>query len=313
MIKAGVHPVKRVKSRNLVRNRYLYAMLLPAVLLVFVFWYVPLTGWLIAFVQYRPGIPLLSAKWTGLQQFIGFFTDTDDYVHLIRNTLAINISSLIANMTTAFLFAILLNEIRWRYFSKLIQTVTFFPFFVSWIIIYSLSSAMFATSAGAINETLIQWGVIAEGVNLLGDPRYSWMFMIALGVWKYAGYNSVIFISAISAISSEYYEAAQIDGANRFQRILYITIPGLMPTAIVLLILNSGWILNSNFEQFYLFTNATNWQRMEVLDIYIYKYGLQLLNYPYATAVGIMKTFISLIILMVVNQISKKATGKAIF
>jgi len=313
MIRAEIHPGRRRKTGKLIRNRYLYAMLLPAVLLIFVFWYVPLAGWLIAFVQYRPGVPLLSAKWTGLQQFTGFFTDTDDYVHLIRNTLAINVGSLIANLSSAFLFAILLNEIRWRFFAKIIQTVTFFPFFVSWIIIYSLSSAMFATSAGAVNETLIQWGLIAEGVNVLGDPRYSWIFMIAIGVWKFGGYNSVIFISAIASIPSEYYEAAQIDGANRFQRILYITIPGLLPTLIVLLILNSGWILNSNFEQFYLFTNATNWEKMEVLDIYIYKYGLQLLNYPYATAVGIMKTFISLILLLGVNQISKKTTGKAIF
>lgn len=298
---------------KIVRQRYLYAMLIPAVLIVFTFSYVPLFGWMIAFVHYQPGFPLFNSEWVGLQQFKAFFTETNDYMYLLRNTLSINIGALIANLGTAFLFALLLNEIRQRFFGKLIQTVTFFPFFISWIIIYSLSSALFATSSGAINETLVQWGWIDEGINVLGDPMYSWAFIILIGVWKFLGYNSVIFISAIASIPSEFYEAAQIDGANRFQRMWHITIPNLIPTLIVLLILNSGWILNSNFEQFYLFTNTTNWEKMEVLDIYIYRYGLQLLNYPYATAVGIMKTIISLIIIMSVNTIAKKTTGKAIF
>lgn len=286
---------------------------MPAVLLVFTFAYVPLFGWYLSFVDYQLGFPLFSSEWVGLRQFRAFFTETDDFIYLLRNTLSINIGSLIANLSAAFVFALLLNELRQRFFGRLIQTVTFFPFFISWIIIYSLSSALFATSAGAINQTLVQWGWIDGGINVLGDPKYAWALIIAIGVWKYLGYNSVIFIASIASIPAEYYEAAQIDGANRFQRILYITVPNLIPTLIVLLILNSGWILSSNFEQFYLFTNATNWERMEVLDIYIYKYGLQLLNYPYATAVGIMKTVLSLLIIIIVNAISKKATGKAIF
>ncbi|MBP1988818.1 ABC transporter permease [Paenibacillus eucommiae] len=300
-------------AARLFRQRDLYMMLLPAVLLVFVFWYVPILGWIIAFINFKPGFSLFPAEWTGLQQFKDFFMQSTDYMYLLRNTLSINIGSLITNLFTAFVFAILLNEIRSRFFGKLVQTITFFPFFVSWVIIYSLSSALFASSSGAINEALVQWGVLDEGVNILGDPKYSWIFMILLSAWKYLGYNSVIFIAAIASIPAEHYEAAEIDGANRFQKIWHITIPGLIPTLIVLLILNSGWILNSNFEQFYLFTNGTNWEKMEVLDMYIYKYGLKLLNYPYATAVGIMKTFISLMLIIGVNAISKKATGKAIF
>ncbi|BBI33905.1 ABC transporter permease [Cohnella abietis] len=298
---------------KIVKQRYLFAMLLPAVLIVFTFSYVPIFGWIIAFVNYRPGVPLFSSEWVGLKQFVAFFTETKDFVYLLRNTLSINIGALIANLGTAFVFALLLNEIRLKFFGRLIQTVTFFPFFISWIIIYSLSSSLFATSSGAINETLVQWGWIKEGINVLGDPKYAWAFIILIGVWKFLGYNSVIFISSIASIPSEFYEAAQIDGANRFQRMWYITIPNLIPTLIVLLILNSGWILNSNFEQFYLFTNTTNWEKMEVLDIYIYRYGLQLLNYPYATAVGIMKTVISLVIIVLVNATAKKTTGKAIF
>ncbi|GBG06453.1 sugar ABC transporter permease [Paenibacillus agaridevorans] len=295
------------------RHRELYLMLLPAVVLVFIFWYVPILGWIIAFVNYKPGISLSSAEWVGFQQFKSFFTQSSDYIYLLRNTLAINIGTLISNLFTAFVFAILLNEIRLRFFGRFIQTVTFFPFFISWVIIYSLSNALFAPSSGAINEMLVEWGILNEGINLLGDPQYSWGLMIALNAWKHLGYNSVIFIASIVSIPSDYYEAAEIDGANRFQKIWHITIPALIPTLIVLLILNSGWILNSNFEQFYLFTNGTNWEKIEVLDMYIYKYGLKLLNFPYATAVGIMKTFISLALIIVVNEISKRATGKAVF
>ncbi|MFD0958157.1 ABC transporter permease [Paenibacillus chungangensis] len=313
MNRAAMHPMKRKKASVLFAQRYLYLMLLPAVLFLFVFWYVPIFGWLIAFINYKPGFKLFPAEWTGLLQFRSFFTDSKDFIYLLRNTLAMNIGSLIANLGAAFVFALLLNEIRYRFFGRIIQSVTFFPFFISWIIIYSLSSALLATSSGAVNETLVQWGFIEEGVNVLGDPKYAWMFMILLGVWKYLGYNSVIFISSIASIPQDYYEAASMDGANRFQRMWHITVPALVPTLIVLLILNSGWVLNSNFEQFYLFTNSTNWEKMEVLELYIYKYGLQLLNYPYATAVGIMKTFVSLILIIMVNAIAKKATGKAIF
>lgn len=313
MAHSAVYARRPSKLTKMARQKYLYLMLLPAVVLVFVFSYVPLAGWIIAFIQFRPGFDLFPAEWTGLRQFTSFFLQGDDYIYLLRNTLAMNIGSLITNLFSAFLFALLLNEVRNRYFGKLVQTVTFFPFFVSWVIIYSFSSALFASSAGAINETLIGWGLIDEGVNFMGDPKYAWMFMIGLSAWKYLGYNSVIFISSIASIPSEYYEAAEIDGAGRFRKAWHITIPSMVPTLIVLLILNSGWILNSNFEQFYLFTNTTNWEKMEVLDIYIYKFGLQLLNYPYATAVGIMKTFISLALIVGVNSLSKKATGKAIF
>ncbi|GGD53183.1 ABC transporter permease [Paenibacillus nasutitermitis] len=299
-------------SRKLYNQRYLFLMLLPAVILVFVFSYVVLSGWLIAFINYRPGFNILRSPWIGFEQFKVFLTQSQDYSYLLRNTLIMNIGSLITNLFTAFIFAILLNEVRSRLFGKIVQTVTFFPFFVSWVIIYSLVNALFAPSTGAINETLVNWGVLNEGLNLLGDKSYSWGMMILLDAWKTLGYNSVIFLAAIAGVSPDEYEAAEIDGANRFQKIVYVLIPNLMPTVIVLLILNSGWILNSNFEQFFLFTNTTNWETMEVFDMYVYKFGLKLLNYPYATAVGIMKSIVSLLILIAVNAISKKSTGRSI-
>ena len=287
-------------------------MVAPAVILVFLFNYVTLSGWIIAFKDYKLGQSILSAKWVGLKQFKAFLLEGSDWGYLLTNTLVMNISMLIVNMLIAVAFALLINELRNKRFAKTIQTTSFFPFFISWVIVYSLTHALFAVSTGAANQMLVDMGLLSKGLNILGDEKYSWGLTIILSLWKSLGYNAVIFIAAISGIPPEEYEAAEIDGANRWQKITNITLPNLMPTVVVLLIMNSGWILNSNFEMYYLFTNGTNWAKMEVLDMYIYKYGLRLGNYPYSIAVGMMKTFVSIILLFLVNQISKRVSDKSI-
>jgi putative aldouronate transport system permease protein len=303
-------PKRKKLLLKLIRQRYLYLMLIPSFVLVVLFSYIPLVGWIIAFKNYQIGLNVWHAKWTGMEQFEAFLLQSDDYMYLIRNTLVMNISSIIVLLVGAIVFSILINELKLRWFARIVQTCSFFPFFVSWVIVYSLVYSLFGVSSGAINHTLIQMGLINEGIDILGSPQYSWALVIFMSMWKLLGYDSVIFIAAISSISPEQYEAADIDGANRWQKTIHITLPSLMPTFIVLLIMNSGWILNSNFDLFYLFTGPTNWPRMEVLDMYIYKYGLQLTNYPYATAVGMIKSFVSIGILLIVNALSKKVTGK---
>jgi putative aldouronate transport system permease protein len=300
-------------QRKLYRQRYLFLMLAPAFLLVLIFNYVPLVGWMLAFKRYQVGLGFWASEWVGLEQFKRFFMQSTDYVYLLQNTLSINFMMIITNLTLGLLFAILLNEIRRRFFVKIIQTVSFFPFFISWVIIYSIANTFLSSSSGLLNELLMKWGILSEGLNILGESKYAWPLVILLEAWKSVGYISIIFIAAISAIPGEQYEAADIDGATRVQKLKFITIPNLMPTFVVILILNSGWILNSNFELFYMFTNATNWEKMEVLDMYIYKFGLQQLNYSYASAVGIVKTIVSIAILLSVNAFSKKMTGKSIF
>ncbi|MBO9606564.1 MAG: sugar ABC transporter permease [Paenibacillaceae bacterium] len=302
----------RRSPRRWYRYRYLYAMALPAVVLVFLFNYVVLAGWIIAFKNYRAGMTLWSAKWVGLKNFNDFFLRSDDYIFLLRNTLVMNLGALFVGLFSAFVFAILLNEIRHRFFAKLVQTTTFFPFFISWVIIYAFMNSLFAPSTGAVNELLAGWGWISDPINLLGDKKFSWTLMIGLETWKGLGYNSVIFLAAIAGIPAEQYEAAEVDGAGRFWKIVHVTVPNMMPTLVVLLILNSGWILNSNFDQYFLFTNATNWESMQVLEMYIYRYGLQLLNYPFATAVGIMKSVVSILLVIGVNALSKRVNGQSI-
>lgn len=311
--KTHTAPLKnRFEWSKFKKNRNLYFMIAPAFILVFIFCYIPLAGWIIAFKNYQIGLHLWSAKWIGFTEFKNFLFQSNDYLYLLRNTLVMNISSIVINLIAACIFAIFINELRSKKFARVVQTISFFPFFISWVIVYSIVHALLGVSTGAINQTLEDLGFLKHGLDILGDPKFAWGLIIFLALWKTLGYNGVIFIAAISSISTEQFEAADIDGASRFQKIIYITVPSLLPTIVVLLILNSGWILNSNFDLFYLFTNATNWPKMEVLDMYIYKYGLQLTNYPYATAVGIMKSIVSVLIILGVNQAAKKATGKGI-
>ncbi|MBO7743689.1 sugar ABC transporter permease [Paenibacillus sp. MWE-103] len=306
-----IAPTRKFLNK-LYRQRYLFMMLAPAVLLVFTFSYLTLGGWVIAFKQYQIGQSMWSADWAGWYHFKSFLLESPDFVRLLENTLSMNVMMLVVNLAAAMIFAILLNEVKSRKFARVVQTLSFFPFFISWVIVYSIMSALMAVSSGAINVSLIKWGLLEQGLNILGDPKFSWWLVVALSLWKSIGYNGVIFIAAIASISSEQYEAADIDGASRFQKIIYITLPNLLPTLIVLLIMNSGWILNSNFDMYYLFSNATNYERMEVLDIYIYNYGIKLTNYSYATAVGIMKSAVSIALLLFVNAMAKRINDKSI-
>lgn len=305
-------PARKSWIRKAIKQRYLFLMLLPAVFMIFLFHYIPLSGWIMAFKNYQVGISIWAVPWTGLDQFKAFFVESRDFIYLLRNTLVMNLSVIFLNITLALTFAIMLNEVKHKGFKKIVQTVSFFPFFVSWVIVYSIIHALFGVSTGAINVSLMNWGIIESGINLLGDKAFSWGLIIFVMAWKYLGYNGVIFLASVTSIPSDQYEAASIDGAGRFARIWHITIPNLIPTVIILLIMNVGWVLNSDFELFYLFTNPTNWETMEVLDMYIYKYGLQMGNFSYATAVGIIKTVVSLLLVIGVNALSKKLTDKSI-
>jgi len=299
--------------QKLYRQRYLLLMLAPTIILISVFAYKPLTGWVMAFKDYRPGKNLWETNWVGLSYLIEFFQDTSDSWRVIKNTLVMNFTSLMNNMLCAMIFAILLNELSSFKFKRFVQTVSLFPFFISWMITYSIVYVFFSVNAGVVNTFLVSAGILKDGINILGDPKYSWGLMIGLNLWKSLGYNSIIFLAAIAGIDQELYEAATIDGASWFQKALYITVPCISPTFAVLIILNSGWLLESNFEQFYIFTNPTNITTMEVFEMYIYRFGLGMGRYAYATAVCIVKTAVSLILLTSVNYLSKRLTDKSVF
>ena len=294
------------------RQKWLLLMLLPAFICTIFFNYLPLSGWYIAFSEYKLGGGIFDGEFVGLKYFLKIIEESSDLGYLIRNTLVMNGVSIFQNIFVALVLAILLKEIRWKKGGKIVQTVTFFPYFVSWVISYAIVWSLLAVNSGAINQVLKANGIIQKGLNVLGDPKHSWTLVILLNLWKNTGYNTVIFLSAISGISTEQYEAAALDGANRFQKIRYITLPNLLPTAAVLLIMNAGWVLNSSLEMMFIYNNATNWSRMETLDMYIYKFGLSMLDFPYATAMTIIKTLVSILLLLFVNWVTKRLTKTSV-
>ncbi|MDR1566395.1 MAG: ABC transporter permease subunit [Treponema sp.] len=300
-------------GKRINRHKFTLVMLLPAFVLTFIFAYVPVSGWVMAFTDYRIGGGLFSGEFAGLRFFKRFLFDSSDFSYLLRNTLVMNVSAVVVNLIIAVVFSIMLHEIRLKGLSKTLQTATFFPYFISWVISYSVVWALFAVRSGAINQFLVEANLVPSGINLLGDPKYSWGLMIFLSMWKHTGYNSVIFLATISGIPHEEYEAAAIDGAGRFRLMYHVTLMNMLPTVAILLIMNSGWVLSSSLEQFFVFSNSTNWETMEVLDMYIYKFGLKNLNYSYATAVGILKTVVSIFLVWAANFGSKKLNGSSIF
>jgi ABC-type polysaccharide transport system permease subunit len=285
-------------------------MSLPFVLLIFAFSYVPLFGWIYAFTDYKPGMRFSDLSFTGFRAFGTFFMGSRDFGRVMRNTMVMSGLSLISTPLPV-LFAILLNEIRSTRYRRLVQTLTTLPNFISWIIVFSLCFAIFASN-GMLNMTLIRLGF--EPVqSILANNDAVWGFQWALGTWKSLGWGAIIYIAAIAGIDTQLYEAAQIDGANRFQRIIHVTLPGLSNTYIVLLLLGIGNILRNGFEQFYVFHNPLVSDRIQVLDYYVYRVGLLMNDYPMSTALGMAMTLISLTILFLANGASKRIRGEAIF
>lgn len=283
---------------------------LPFMAIVFFMKYVPIMGWILSVFEYRPGRFILDCKFVGLKFFEMVFTDRD-ILNTFKNTLIFSgIGYLISPLP--MIFAICLNEITNHRTRKIIQTITTFPHFISWVIVYSLAFAMFSHE-GVVNNVFYKaLGLFEKPSALLTDKKAVYIFQTALGQWKGLGWSSIIYIAAIAGIDQELYEAAAIDGAGRLRSAMHITIPGLMPTFIVLLLLSVSNFINTGYEQYYVFKNAVVYDNIEVLDLYIYRMGMQLGDYSYATAVGILKSVISVSMLFIANAIAKRVRGTSI-
>lgn len=289
----------------------LLIMTVPFFLLVVTFGYIPLAGWLMAFTDYFPGVDLFTQDLVGLKHFQRMFND-DQFLLALRNTLVLSFLSLLTSPAPMFL-ALLLNAVRKLKFRKFIQTISSFPNFISWIIVYMVFFSFFSVDEGMINTLLLKLGLIDNPTNVLANDKIAWYFQTLVGVWKGVGWGAIIYLAALSGIDQELYEAAKVDGANRFQEAWYISLPGMMPTFIVLLILNIGNILaGGGFEQMFTFMNPMVMDRLENLDTYVYKVGLQSLNFSYATAVGFFKSIVSVSLLVVANTLSKRVNGRSI-
>ena len=283
---------------------------LPFVVFVFLFSYVPLLGWGLAFFDYKPGLSLDKIKFVGFKYFQLMFFYKEDILNALLNTLVLSFLSMAVSVLP-IVFAILLTELRHSRMRKVIQTVVTLPHFVSWIIAYALCFALFSSN-GMVSQVLMTLGLTNKPLMLMTNASTAWLFMTLLGIWKELGWNSIIYLAAITGIDEEYYDAARVDGAGRFRCIWHITVPGLMPTFIVLLLLKVGNLLSVGFDQYLVFNNAMISSRLEGLDLYTYRIGIGTQDYSFAVAVGIVKSVVSLLMLFSVNALAKRVRGESI-
>lgn len=295
------------------QGRKMWLLIAPFLVLVVAFSYYPLFGWIYAFFDYEPPIPLHQSEFVGLQWFkmmIQNSTQVHQLVQVLSNTFAMSL----LNIATSFLpvlFAIGLNEIRNKHFRNTIQTLTTLPNFISWVLVYSIAFAMFSSS-GMVNELLQNLHWIAEPIKFLDSDAHTWLKMLLWSTWKGLGWGSIIYLASITGIDPELYEAGRVDGASKLQLIRYITIPELMPTYFVMLMLSVSNFLNNGMDQYFVFQNAFNQTHIQVLDLYVYNVGMGNNSLSYATAISMLKSLVSVVLLWIVNVVSKKTRGSSI-
>ena len=280
-------------------------MSVPIFLYVILFNYVPLWGWSNAFKDYgnRKLVARGITPWNGLDNFKWLFSRPDFY-HAIRNTLAMSVINLVFGTVSAVLLAVLLNEVRQKTFKKTVQTVTYLPHFLSMVIVVAMAQNIFASN-GPVNALLQALHIVKEPVFWLGEGKHFWWLVGVINVWKEVGWGTIIYISAMTSIDPALYEAASIDGAGRFQRILHVTLPGIKSTFVILLIMNIGHLMEAGFEIQYLLGNGLTAAYSRTIDIFVLEYGTQMMDFGVATAAGIFKSVVAIILLIGANFISK--------
>jgi putative aldouronate transport system permease protein len=298
-----------------VKNKYkLFFMALPFLILTFLFSYLPLHGWLYAFYNFRPGIPLVNTEFVGLLWFKSIAanpTQTGEVFRVLKNTLGISSLGIVTSVLPVA-FAIFLVEIKTNWFKKAVQVLTTLPNFISWVLVFSVAFNLFSVDSGLINRLLVQFGLVDRGINFLASDSHTWLKMCLWGVWKGLGWGSIMYLAAIAGIDQELYEAARVDGAGRFKMMWHITVPGILPTYFVLLLLSIANFINNGMEQYFVFQNAVNKDHIEVLDLYVYNIGMLGSNFSFATAVSMLKSLVSVFLLFVVNSLSKLFRGESI-
>lgn len=296
----------------LVQQRVLVYMSVPFLIWLFIFRYLPLWGWTMAFQRYRPSLDFFEQTWVGLEHFRFLFSDPSFY-RVMRNTLAMSAINLTLGFITAITLAILFNELKNLLFKRVVQTISYLPYFLSWVVASSIILTALSIEGGIINDVLMFFRIIDEPRMWIGEANKFWLIYGLSETWKNLGWNTIIYLAAITSIDPDLYEAAEIDGAGRFRRIWHITLPGIRPVVIILLIMNIGNILDFGFDAQYLLKNPMNISYAESLDLFVLRYGINLGNYSLATAAGMFKTVISFTLLFSANSIAKRLGQARLF
>jgi ABC-type polysaccharide transport system permease subunit len=295
-------------------RRKLLLIAVPFVVFIIAFSYVPLLWWAISFVEYYPGIPFDRLEFVGLQNFRFFFYDLSAISRVLRNTFALS-GLMILSLPLPAIFAIMLNELRSGRLKKTVQTFSTIPYFISYVLLYLAVVTLFSPSDGMLNQMLVRrYGLLERPISIMTDGDAAWFVQTAVYLFKNMGYNAILYVSAIASIDLALYDAASVDGAGRLQKIIHVTVPGLVPTFIVLLVLGLGNILSgAGFEQYYVFSNPRVLDKLEVIDTYTYKLGILQGNYSFGTAISMLKSLLSIILLFIANKAVKKVRGTALF
>ena len=301
---------EKPKKKKLDQGKRMFLYMLPFLLLCFAFSYFPLHGWIYSFYDYKPPLKLSQCNFMGLRWFKMIFVNPAQVRQLfivMRNTFAMSFLNIATSVLPLF-FAVFLNEIKCKWFRKMVQTLTTIPNFISWVLVYAVAFCLFSNT-GMVNTVLQNLGVILKPIKFLDSDSHTYIAMLLWSTWKGLGWGAIMYLASIAGIDQEMYEAARVDGAGRFQLMRYITLPELMPTYFVLLMLSVANFLNNGMDQYFVFQNAFNKAHIQVLDLYVYNIGMTGSSLSLATAISMLKSLISVTLLMAVNRISKKIRG----
>lgn len=306
-------PALKEKNTKAEMKRQSVLLVIAALFVIYglVFYYLPLFGWIMAFQNYKIKDGIFGSEFVGLRWFKFLFSDAT-FVRVIRNTLCMGVINLVATTVTAIGFAILLNEVRNSFGKKLVQTISYLPHFLSWIVVTGIIMDALSLN-GVVNEVLVSLHILKSPISFFMYKKYFWGIVALSNVWKETGWNAIIYLATIASIDPALYEAAAMDGAGRWQKIKHITLPGLRPTIIILLIMNIGNVINAGFEVQYLLGNGLLKPVSETIDIYVLNYGVGKMNYSLGTAGGVFKTFVSMILIFTFNFVAKKTGDERLF
>jgi len=297
--------------QTMYKQRYLMLMSVPFIIWIFIFNFAPMSGWLMAFQDYNPNKGIGGSTWVGLKHFQVFFHNLEA-IRAVRNTIAISSLNIIAGNIIPLILALLLNEVNKMFFKRTVQTITYLPHFVSYVVIANLFLTIFGLQ-GPVNEVLMNTGITSQPIKFWWNKDTFWYMLASANIWKEAGWGAIIYLAAIAGIDQELYESANVDGCGRFKKVLYITIPSILPTIIVLWILSLGDIFNAGFDASYLLGSAATRDTSDVISTYVYRYGITMGMYSFSTAVNLMQIMFGFILIFISNKISKRLTDYSLW
>ncbi|MFD0676735.1 MULTISPECIES: ABC transporter permease [unclassified Paenibacillus] len=305
---------KKMKQRTLFsdlrRDKYLYMLVLPGVLFFILFKYVPMWGIIIAFQEYSPYAGVWNSDWVGLEHFIRFFSNPD-FLLIFRNTMVISLLNLVFFFPLPIILSLLLNEVNNQFFKSILQSIVYLPHFLSWVIIVGISFLLLSQTSGVVNMMMVSLGF--PKYDFLTNTDTFWGMLVAQNIWKETGWGTIIILAAITAVDPQLYEAAKMDGANRWLQAWHVTLPGIRSVILVLLILRLGHIMDVGFEQVFLMNNGAVAQYADVFETYVYRNGIQSGQFSYSTAVGLFKSVVGLVLVVLANKLAKRIGEEGVY